>query len=80
MFLAAAQYSPLARHAASHKRRPRLSARSPRLADVGDDAAIRRETPGSSDAAEPSRHHALRPNPQVSRSRQGQALMRPEMR
>jgi hypothetical protein len=67
MFLAAAQYLPSVRHSVNHRRRPRLSARIPHL--YGDEEMAL----GNSDATEPSRHHALVLDPQVSRSRQGRA-------
>ena len=79
MFLVAWHLSSV-RHSMDHRRRPRLSARTPLRGDPlfpGDDAAIGRLAVGKSDAAEQTLHHALLllPNRQMSRSRQGQALL-----
>ena len=73
MFLAA-HYLPSVRRSLNHRRRPRLSARIPQSYGDGEMAL------GNSDAAEPSRHHALVLDPQVSRSRQGRAPIHREMR
>jgi hypothetical protein len=79
MFLVAWHLASV-RHSMDHRRRRRRSARNPLF--PGDDAAIGRLTVGKSDAAEQTLRHALLllPNRQMSRSRQGQALLHRETR
>jgi hypothetical protein len=72
MFLVA-QHLPSVRHSLDHRKRPRLLPRAPLFS--GDDAAIGRLTVGKSGPVEQTLHHARLPNRQMSRSRQGQALL-----
>ena len=77
MFLVAWHLASV-RHSTAHRRSPRLSARNPLFPgdlSPGDDAAVGRLTVGKSDAAEQTLRHALLPDRQMFRLRQGQALL-----
>ena len=77
MFLVA-EPLPSARHTTDHRSRPRLSASLPLFQgdhDAADDAANGRLTVGKLDVAEQTLDRALLPDRQMSRSRQGRALL-----